>query len=87
MVLGLQRDLRRQWTLQEAGPDGKGKGPSVMPHEGLQTAQKMLCDHYAECSARTGELCAQVLEDVARTCAKTTTLQGGKSQGLQCVLM
>lgn len=87
MVLGLQRDRRRQWTLAEVGGDGKGKGPSVMPHEGLQAAQKMLCDCYAECSALTGELCQQVLEDVARTCAKTTTEVGGRSQGLECVVM
>lgn len=73
MVLGLKRDLRKQWTLQEVGDDKKGKGASVMPHEGLQTAQHMLCDHYAECSAQTGELCREVLEDVAKTCAKTTT--------------
>ena len=68
MVLGLKRDLRRQWTLAEHGPDKKGKGASVMPHEGLQTAQRMLCDHYAECSALTGELCRQVLQ--ARTWAR-----------------
>ena len=81
MLLGLKRDLRKQWTLEEHGPDKKGKGESVMPHEGLQTAQTMLCDHYAECSALTGELCREVLEDVAKTCAKTTTEAGGKSKG------
>ncbi|KAH7082768.1 P-loop containing nucleoside triphosphate hydrolase protein [Paraphoma chrysanthemicola] len=81
MVLGLKRDLRKQWTLQEVGPDKAGKGESVMPHEGVQTAQRMLCDHYAECSALTGELCREVLEDVARTCAKTTTKDGAKGSG------
>jgi Ras family protein A len=81
MVLGLKRDLRKQWTQVEHGVDGKGKGRSVMPHEGLQTARRMLCDHYAECSALTGELCREVLEDVARTSAKTTTEKGGKSEG------
>ncbi|KAI4638393.1 hypothetical protein J4E93_010193 [Alternaria ventricosa] len=88
MVLGLKRDLRKQWTLAEHGPDKKGKGPSVMPHEGLQAAQRMLCDHYAECSAVTGELCRQVLEDVAKTSAKTTTEKGAKSQGADmCSMM
>jgi Ras homolog gene family, member A len=87
MVLGLKRDLRKQWTLQEVGDDKKGKGASVMPHEGLQTAQHMLCDHYAECSAQTGELCREVLEDVAKTCAKTTTKDGAKSQGPDCTVM
>ncbi|KAI8930933.1 hypothetical protein NX059_011948 [Plenodomus lindquistii] len=114
MVLGLKRDLRRQWTAQEIennsnssgrGKDDRifeqgigrgegrkeglkmGKGESVMPHEGLQAAQQMLCDHYAECSALTGELCRQVLEDVAKTCAKTTTEKGAKSKGMDCVMM
>ena len=81
MLLGLKRDLRKQWTQAELGPDGKGKGASVMPHEGVQMAQRMLCDHYAECSAQTGELCREVLEDVAKTCAKTTTKDGAKTSG------
>ncbi|KAF5847511.1 hypothetical protein GGP41_000224 [Bipolaris sorokiniana] len=45
------------------------------------TAQQMLCDRYAECSALTGELCREVLEDIAKTSAKTTTEAGAKSQG------
>ncbi|EUC43650.1 hypothetical protein COCMIDRAFT_27915 [Bipolaris oryzae ATCC 44560] len=81
MVLGLKRDLRKQWTIEEHGSDKKGKGASVMPHEGVQTAQQMLCDRYAECSALTGELCREVLEDIAKTSAKTTTEAGAKSQG------
>jgi hypothetical protein len=89
MVLGLKRDLRKQWTLLEVGDDKKGRGASVMPHEGLQAAQRMLCDHYAECSALTGELCREVLQDVARTCAKTTTKDGAKGGGplSDCVVM
>ncbi|KAF1837701.1 P-loop containing nucleoside triphosphate hydrolase protein [Decorospora gaudefroyi] len=88
MVLGLKRDLRRQWR-RTGGGDG-AKGESVMPHEGVQLAQSMLCDLYAECSAQTGELCREVLEDVARTCAKSTTVGGAKSQGFGgdgCVVM
>lgn len=87
MVLGLKRDLRKQWTLQEVGPDKTGKGASVMPPEGVQTAQRMLCDLYAECSALTGELCREVLEDVAKTCAKTTTAKGAKSNYEACAIM
>lgn len=87
MVLGLKRDLRKQWTIDEVGPEKKGKGASVMPHEGVQTAQRMLCDMYAECSALTGELCREVLEDVAKTCAKTTTKDGAKSSGQECTVM
>lgn len=89
MVLGLKRDLRQQWTLAEVGEDKMGKGPSVMPHEALHMARKMGCDHYAECSALTGELCREVLEDIARTSAKTTTTDGAKSSGPKdmCAIM
>ncbi|KAL5460957.1 hypothetical protein PMIN06_002483 [Paraphaeosphaeria minitans] len=85
MVLGLKRDLRREWTDAEKR-DG-GRGECVMPQEGLGLATEMLCDRYAECSAVSGELCKEVLEDVARTCAKTTTENGAKSQVAHCVLM
>lgn len=89
MVLGLKRDLRKQWTLLEVGEDKKGRGSCVMPHEGVQAAQTMLCDRYAECSALTGELCREVLEDVAKTCAKTTTADGAKTAGVlsECAVM
>lgn len=85
MVLGLKRDLRREWTEDEK-KDGE-RGESVMPQEGLGIAQQLRVDRYAECSALTGELCRQVLEDIARTAAKTTTENGGKSEGTQCALM
>lgn len=39
----------------------------------------MRCDGYGECSALTGELMNEVLEDIARTAAKTTTEVGGLS--------
>jgi GTPase SAR1 family protein len=85
MVLGLKRDLRREWSAEET-KDG-GRGESVMPQEGLAVATEMLCDRYAECSALTGELCREVLEDVAKTCAKTATGDGGKSKGTNCAVM
>ena len=87
MVLGLKRDLRREWTVADKGADGKGRGDSVMPQEGLGLASEGLCDRYAECSAITGELCKEVLEDVARTGARTTTENGAKSNGMECVVM
>ncbi|KAF2726825.1 P-loop containing nucleoside triphosphate hydrolase protein [Polyplosphaeria fusca] len=77
MVLGLKRDLRREWTEEEKR-DG-GRGPSVMPQEAVAVAQELRCDLYAECSAVTGELCKEVLEDVAKTSAKTMTENGAKS--------
>ncbi len=74
MVLGLKRDLRKE-------DDGV-----IYPQEGLKVAQDLRCDRYAECSATTGELVNEVIEDVARTAAKTTTESGGLSQG-GCVVM
>jgi Ras family protein A len=79
IVLGLKRDLRKEWTQEEK--DGGKLGESVMPQEGLRVSQEMRCDRYAECSALTGELCREVLEDVARTAAKTTTDSGGRTDG------
>ncbi|KAF2010750.1 P-loop containing nucleoside triphosphate hydrolase protein [Aaosphaeria arxii CBS 175.79] len=84
MVLGLKRDLRKEWTEEESR-DG-GRGPSVMPQEGLLVAQELRADLYAECSAVTGELCRQVLEDIAKTAAKTTTEKGAKTEG-GCLVM
>ncbi|KAE9974451.1 hypothetical protein EG327_008746 [Venturia inaequalis] len=55
VVLGLKRDLRKEWTQAER--DAGRLGESVMPQEGLRVTQEMRCDRYAECSALTGELC------------------------------
>ena len=85
MILGLKRDLRREWTAEET--IGGGRGESVMPQEGFSVAQEMRCDRYAECSALSGELCRQVLEDVAKVAAMTTTEKGGRSAMDDCVIM
>ena len=77
ILVGLKRDLRRD------GVEGM-----VFPHEGLNTAQEMRCDRYAECSAVTGELCQEVFEDVCRTAAMTVGGEGGgKSAPPPCVVM
>lgn len=67
ILLGLKIDLR-----------GKVED-FVLPQEVLGEAQRMGCDRYAECSARTGELMFQVLENITRTAAKTKTEAGGRS--------
>lgn len=85
MLLGLKRDLRKEWT--EAEKKDGGRGESVMPQEGLGVAQELMCDRYAECSAISGELCREVLEDVAKTCARTTTEKGAKSDPSDCLVM
>lgn len=81
MLLGLKRDLRT------ADRDDEGKFVCVMPEEGLQAAQEMRCDKYAECSALTGELLWEAVEDITKVAARTTTENGGLSQGSSCCLM
>jgi hypothetical protein len=58
----------------------------VMPEEGLQTARHMGVDRYAECSAETGELMYEVVEDITRMAAKTTVENGRENSG-SCDLM
>lgn len=74
MLLGLKRDLR-----------GKTEH-SVLPRHAFGEAQQMRCDRYAECSAKTGELMWQVLEDITKTAAKTKTDAGGRTRG-SCSIM
>jgi Ras homolog gene family, member A len=81
MLLGLKRDERTETKNED------GEFECVMPEEGLAAAQEMRCDRYAECSAITGELMWEVLEDITRTAAKTTTEKGGLSEGPGCHLM
>lgn len=54
--------------------------------QALNVAQEMRCDLYAECSAITGELMREAFEDLAKTAAKTTTLNGGQTPGF-CSIM
>lgn len=81
MLLGLKRDLRSE----EVGEDGRTI--CVMPQEGLDVAGEMRCDKYAECSAMTGELLWEAVEDITRVAARTTTEGGGLSQGSGCCVM
>ena len=81
MLLGLKRDERSENKLED------GSFECVMPQEGLRAAQEMRCDRYAECSAVTGELMFEVLEDITRTAARTTTENGGMSQTDVCSVM
>ncbi|KIW83941.1 hypothetical protein Z517_03187 [Fonsecaea pedrosoi CBS 271.37] len=75
MLLGLKRDERTEERRED------GSYECVMPQEALRVAQEMYCDRYAECSAVTGELMWEVLEDITRTAAKTTTKEGGGLSG------
>ena len=60
----------------------------VMPEEGLQVAREMRADRYAECSALTGELMWEVVEDITRTAAKTTVEEGREHSGSgNCTMM
>ncbi|KAI7501725.1 hypothetical protein KC347_g9154 [Hortaea werneckii] len=57
------------------------------PQEALRLAQEMRCDRYCECSALTGDLFREVVEDLARTAALTTTEKGGRTEGWSCRVM
>jgi Ras family protein A len=77
MVLGLKRDLRREWTPAERAAL---RGITLMPQEGVEIASQMRCDLYAECSALTGELFKEAAEDMAKLASKTTRPDGGKNE-------
>ncbi|KAF2673643.1 P-loop containing nucleoside triphosphate hydrolase protein [Microthyrium microscopicum] len=83
IVLGLKRDLRREWTQEERE---KLKGATIMPQEGLLMAQQMRCDMYVECSAMTGELFKEAIEDIAKTAGKKWSEGGGRTEG-GCIVM
>jgi Ras family protein A len=90
MLMGFKRDLRTDQKEMisgiEAGTD-KEEFTCVMPEQGLRAAREMRCDRYAECSATTGELMFEVLEDLTRMAAGTTTRNGGFSQMKDCSVM
>lgn len=81
MLLGLKRDLRTVET------DEQGQYICVMPEEGFRTAIEMRCDKYVECSALTGDLLFEAVEDITKTAARTTTDNGGLSEGPGCEIM
>ncbi|KAK4189954.1 GTP-binding protein RHO4 [Podospora australis] len=76
LVLGLKRDLR-----SEDDPNG-----IIYPQEAYRVAQEMRADKYMECSAVTGELLPEVFDDICRTALKSTTAEGGQSEG-SCAIM
>ncbi|SMY23693.1 unnamed protein product [Zymoseptoria tritici ST99CH_1A5] len=99
IILGLQRDVRSEEDYsgrvrQQATTSGESEDDDVVlngrtfvyPQEGLRAAQEMRCDRYCECSALTGELCREVIQDISKTAAKTTTEKGGRSEG-NCSIM
>ncbi|KAH6604882.1 hypothetical protein Trco_006589 [Trichoderma cornu-damae] len=71
VVLGLKRDLR-----SEEDPNG-----IIYPQDAYRMAQEMRADRYVECSAVTGELIGPAFEDICKTAVKTTTENGGQSEG------
>ncbi|KAI9728865.1 MAG: hypothetical protein M1834_007122 [Cirrosporium novae-zelandiae] len=74
MLVGLKRDLRVE------------NEDTLYPQEGYRVAQEMRCDIYAECSALTGELVKETIEDIMKGAAKTTTENGGLTPG-GCVIL
>ncbi|KAK3345183.1 P-loop containing nucleoside triphosphate hydrolase protein [Neurospora tetraspora] len=76
LMLGLKRDLR-----SENDPNG-----IIYPQEAYRIAQEMRSDKYMECSAVTGELLEEVFDDICTTALRTTTPEGGQSEG-GCAIM
>lgn len=81
-----QGELRKPYDqsdltgLQGGSVSSTREERSVMPEEGLACARALRADLYAECSAVTGELCREVLEDITKRAAKTLTEGGGRSE-------
>ncbi|KAL1867444.1 hypothetical protein VTK73DRAFT_4182 [Phialemonium thermophilum] len=76
LVLGLKRDLR-----SEDDPNG-----ITYPQEGYRVSQEIRADKYMECSAITGELLNTAFEDICMTALRTTTPEGGQSEGTCCLM-
>lgn len=76
VVCGLKRDLR-----SEKDPNG-----IIYPQDAYQMAQDLRADRYVECSALTGELLKPAFEDICKTAIKTTTVEGGQTEG-GCTVM
>lgn len=101
IVLGLQRDIRNKedydGRVRQTVPANESDAmldnaplnarTFIYPQEGLRVAQELRVDKYCECSALTGELCREVIEDISKTAAKTTTEKGGRTEGTNCLVM
>lgn len=87
LLLGLQRDVRRESDYLPGKLEPGRTEEIVMPQVGMRVAAEMRCDRYLECSAHTGDLCREVFEDIAKTALATTTPAGGKSKNPACAIM
>lgn len=100
LLLGLKRDARHTGRIREEGVYSnvddrdeidESRYECVMPEEGLQAAVEIRADRYAECSAVTGELLWEVVEDITRMAAGTRTAGGGFSEyggaGGMCIVI
>ncbi|KAG9231071.1 P-loop containing nucleoside triphosphate hydrolase protein [Amylocarpus encephaloides] len=77
LLLGLKRDLR-----SETDPNG-----IIYPQEAYRIAQEMRCDKYMECSAYTGELIQEAIEDICKTAVGTVKSEGGGLSDGACRVM
>ncbi|EPE06273.1 transforming protein rho [Ophiostoma piceae UAMH 11346] len=73
-VLGLKRDLRAEDNIE-----------SIFPHEAYNLSSQLRADMYLECSAVTGELMPQVMEDISKRALRTTADDGQSDGG--CTIM
>lgn len=87
LLLGLQRDVRRETDYLPGRIEPGRTEEVVLPQTAMRVAAEMRCDRYLECSARNGDLCHEVFEDIAKTALATTTAAGGRSKNATCALM
>ena len=73
-VLGLKRDLRAEDDIE-----------SVFPHEAYNLSSQLRADMYLECSAVTGELMKQVMEDISKRALRTAADDGQSDGGCTIV--
>lgn len=92
LLLGLKRDLRHNpgGSEEEKKKYKGGVVELVDPLQAYKIAQDLRCDGYLECSAMTGELVAQVREDLGRVVAAVAKRRdgdaGGGWRGAGCVV-
>ena len=81
LLMGLKRDTRGR-SGERTAEEMRGL---VHPQEAYKAAQAMRCDRYMECSALTGELVRECMEDLGRVAGRRE--QGVVGEGTTCGVM
>lgn len=81
LLMGLKRDKRGR-SGERTREEMKGL---VHPMEGMKMAQGMRCERYMECSAETGELVRECMQDIA--IVAVSKQKGEVGEGGGCSIM